>query len=303
MTTGTRVVVGVDGGGTKTAACVMSLEGAVLAIAHGGAGNWELIGLPALEAALAGPVHDALTAAGLNPADVASIAWCLAGIDWPSDVPRVRPHLPALGDASVLITNDAFAALRAGLDDGVGIVSVAGTGGVTAGRNAAGDVWRTMGVSLGEAGGASGMVREAVQTIAREHHHQLPRSLLADRLVEAAGYESAAAWFEVMTRRRTRPDPELARVVLAAAVDDAVAAALVDRCARVHAADVRGAASALGMAEHRVRVVASGGLHSAGSAVFDDAFVAGLAPLDATVVRLQVPPVRGAALLALDRVR
>ncbi len=303
MSPSRRVVVGVDGGGTKTAVCVMALDGSVLATAEGGPGNWERIGLPALRDALDAPLRAALAAADADRVDVASIAWCLAGVDWPSDEPRVRPHLPVLGDALVLVTNDAFAALRAGIDDGVGIVSVAGTGGVTAGRNAAGAVWRTMGISLGEASGASGMVRDAVQTIAREHHHQQPRSLLAERLVEAAERTSPAEWFEAMSRGGLRPDPELARVVLAAADDDVVAAALVERCARAHAADVRGAASALGMAEQHVRVVASGGVHGAGSAVFDEAFAAGLAPLDAQVLRLQVPPVHGAAQLALDQLR
>ena len=95
--------------------------------------------------------------------EIAASAFALAGVDWPGDHARFERALAVvrLGGRR-LITNDAFAALRAGISGQTGCVSSAGTGAVAAGRNAAGETARTMAEGFGELGGAGDIVERAL---------------------------------------------------------------------------------------------------------------------------------------------
>ena len=113
------VVLGVDGGGSKTHALVAGEHGEVLGFATAGRSNWEDIGLESAGASLAEAVGGALAAAGVAPADLAASAFGLAGLDWDSD----RPMLGALVDPLGLggprrLDNDSFIALRARVERG-----------------------------------------------------------------------------------------------------------------------------------------------------------------------------------------
>src|SRR5436305_3445335 len=77
------VVVGVDGGGTKTHAVVTRADGTLLGAARRGASNWEMVGLDGARDAIAGAVRDAFDAAGVEGTHVAAGAFALAGCDSP----------------------------------------------------------------------------------------------------------------------------------------------------------------------------------------------------------------------------
>src|SRR5207248_2891527 len=82
--------------------------------------------------------YRALAPTDLGPGDIGAAAFGLAGVDWPSDEPRVRSAIDPIGlDGRYVLVNDSFVALRAGSREGVGVVLVAGTGAVAAGRNGA----------------------------------------------------------------------------------------------------------------------------------------------------------------------
>ena len=55
-----RIVVGVDGGGTKTDVCVVTETGAVRAFVSGGGSNWESVGLAGAGECLHGLIEMAL---------------------------------------------------------------------------------------------------------------------------------------------------------------------------------------------------------------------------------------------------
>jgi N-acetylglucosamine kinase-like BadF-type ATPase len=152
-------VIGVDGGATKTDAVVMSADGEVLGSGRAGCSNWENAGLEGAVDAIAAAVAGALEDAGRARADVVATVFALAGVDWPADHVRLTAALEILGlGGTTLVTNDAFAALRAGASGPTGCVSSAGTGAVAAGRNAAGETARTMAEGFGELGGAGDIV-------------------------------------------------------------------------------------------------------------------------------------------------
>ncbi len=301
------VVLGVDGGGTKTDVCVATLDGRVLAFGSGPGANWETVGLDAMRSVVAATVADGLRLGGAQPADVRAVACCMAGVDWPSDVARLTVALGAVLPVTPIVTNDAFAALRAGSPDGIGLVSVAGTGGVTAGKDRRGRTARTMGSSLGEGAGASGITRRALDALARFHHGQADDgAALAGALCASLECTDLPELFERISRERLPVGAAQAPVILDLAdAGDPLARAVVGDAARQHGADVIGIASQLELDDEHVIVVTAGGVHTKAGPTFSRPFaeVVKSALPRATIRLLAAPPAAGAALLALDSVR
>ncbi len=300
---GDLVVVGVDGGGTKTDVCVVNDAGTVLGFATGSGSNWEGIGLDAVGATLEHLVGCALAEARVEPAWIAASAFCLAGIDWPSDRERLTPVLDSLALAGDrFVDNDSFAALRSGTATPWGCVSIAGTGGVAAARNPSGATARTMGIAVGEGAGAAGLVHAAVSAIAQEHNGSGPATALTERLLAATNTQSTAEFFESVMRGRIHIGGGLAVHVLAVASEgDPVARSIGTQCGAQHGRDTVAVANRVEL-DGRFDVVLAGGVHLSG----DDSFRSGFRDVvlarypDAALRVLEAPPVAGAALLALD---
>lgn len=298
------IVVGVDGGGTKTDVCVATSTGEVIAFVSGGGANWEGAGLEAVGDVLYRLLATALGDCGVSRTEIAASAFCMAGVDWPSDVGRLAPHLDALGVGGPrVLTNDSFAALRAGTSGMAGCVSIAGTGGVAAGRNTHGETARTMGVGIGEGSGAWGLVAGALAAIAAEHHASGEPTALTPVMLEALGAESVPDLFEGLTRGTFFVGGELSVHVLAAATaGDPVAIGISADCGALHGRDTAGVATRLGMAADSFDVVLAGGVHLNGEASFRSSFtgtVHSVCPR-AVLKVLDAPPVAGAVLLALE---
>jgi N-acetylglucosamine kinase-like BadF-type ATPase len=297
-------VVGVDGGATKTDAVVVSAEGRVLGNGRAGGSNWENVGLEGAVHAIALAVDGALAEAGHARREVTAAAFALAGVDWPHDHARLAGALEALelGGRHV-VTNDAFAALRAGASGPVGCVSSAGTGAVAAGRNAAGETARTMAEGFGELGGAGDIVERAIWACARMREWSGPETALAGAICGALGVRDLDDLFESIKRRGLAPGADLSRLVLeVAAGGDAVACGLLEEQGRSLADEVLGVARRLGMIGAPFELVIAGSVHLAGAPALDAAFaerIAGAAP-GAQIIPLRERAVIGAARLALD---
>jgi N-acetylglucosamine kinase-like BadF-type ATPase len=299
------VVIGVDGGGTKTDVVVADLAGTELALVTAGGSNHESIGAEKMAAVIEAAVAQALDAADRERADVVASAFGLAGVDWDSDVLLVGSALDVLelpGDR--VVVNDSRIALRAGCTQTWGVVSNVGTGAVTAGVSRCGEWFRTMAVGWGEPSGSWTIVSDALHAIAADHHRTGPATALTELYLEALGHSTVIDMFEAITRRRASVGGHLAPLVgQAAAAGDEIADEIVTRVADQHADMVGGVAMQLGMPDDNFELVTSGGVHAAGGA-FSDRFIvrvrrhcprAVLVPLDAR-------PVTGAVLLALELV-
>jgi len=138
------LVLGVDGGNTKTVALVARGDGTV--IGSGRAGCADVYGAESPEAAIeaiVSAVADALTVSGVPGSALDAAVFCLAGADWPEDYALHHRELTSrIGLArTATVYNDAIATLRAGTPDAVGVAAVVGTGGAIAGRNERGETW------------------------------------------------------------------------------------------------------------------------------------------------------------------
>ena len=303
--------VGVDAGGTKTHALVADESGEVLGVGRAGTGNWEGVGLDGALAALRQAVGEALSAARTSPREVTAAGYGLAGLDWPSDEARLRPLVEELGlsGPSVLV-NDTFVALRAGAREPWGVVIVAGTGTTVAGRNRRGEMARTLGLGypFDDWGSAPDLAQAALHAVARAYTGRGPATALSNRLVRLVGAADVADLLEGVSRWRYNLFPLVADVVRALMEEadggDGAAREIVLRAGRELGGGAVVVIRRLGTEDEEFDLVLAGGLFRSASPLLLDTLrgtVQAVAP-GARPVRLDVPPVVGGVLLAMDAV-
>jgi N-acetylglucosamine kinase-like BadF-type ATPase len=139
------MILGVDGGNTKTIALLAAPDGTLLGAGRSGCG--DIYGGPTAEAAIreiASAINAALTQANAAREQVDYACFSLAGADWPEDYAYLHSALERAGiGREVRVYNDAIGALRAGSPDGTGVVIACGTGTAVAARSATGQFWHS----------------------------------------------------------------------------------------------------------------------------------------------------------------
>lgn len=161
-----RCVCAVDGGGTKTLAVVMTMQGEEIARAVTGPSNYLAGEADRVVANITAAVSQAvLDARATLPVDALWIG--LAGIDRPGAREEIADRLPHLA-GELRLTNDAdllFGALPAG----IGVVLIAGTGSIARGKDRYGSTARAggWGYLIGDEGSGYDLGHATVQLAAR----------------------------------------------------------------------------------------------------------------------------------------
>ena len=300
------IVLGIDGGASKTHAITIDETGRVLGVGRAGCSNWEVVELDGAQAALEAAVHEAVASAGIRPEEIDAGAYGLAGLDWPSDEARLGPVIAALGvGGPQVMVNDAFLPLRAGTADGVGLSAIAGSGTTVAGRNRAGQTARSFGAGypFTDWGGAGDIAREAVHVVAGAYKGLGPETALAPRMLAATGCADVAELMEKLMRWQVKIGGTFAPQVFEAADEgDAPAQAIVRRVGETIGGNAIAVARRLGMLDTPFDLVTAGGVFSSKSALLNDSLLETIhRQTDGVrIVHWQAPPVVGALLLALD---
>lgn len=268
-----KYLLGIDGGGTKTHACIVDLDGNILATAANGGANWERIGVKAVQKSLSEIVDAVCLKASISKAEIVDSTFALAGLDWEEDEELLAPIINSLGlEGRCQLINDSFAALFAGIPRGIGCVSIAGTGGKSAGRTASKSV-QTMGMELGEGGGAGQLVDIALDLIARAHHRIVEKTQLYEQIPQSVGFDNPTDFFTAIARGRVKLDESLAPLIFKLADEgDSVAIEVVTKVASQHALDIQGIIKQLDFAGAPIELIRAGGLHTAANALFDRVF-------------------------------
>jgi N-acetylglucosamine kinase-like BadF-type ATPase len=291
------VIIGVDGGSSKTELVAATTGGELLARVLGGGSNSHALGADGTAEVIGQLVADA----GVDgPADHG--AFFLCGADLPSDITELEAAIGRGGWArQVLVDNDTFALLRAGSDAADAVAVICGSGINVVGRAADGRSVRypSLGWESGDWGGGEMLGQEAIFLAARGEDGRGEQSALAALIAEHFGMASlaevgAAVHYRRLPRGRVG---DLAPIVVDAAERDAVARGLVERLAREIALLVERAFRDL--AVEAADVVLGGGMLRRGEGSLHDAVHALLLP-GARPIVLREPPVLGAALAALD---
>jgi N-acetylglucosamine kinase-like BadF-type ATPase len=295
------IVLAVDGGGSKTHLAICDESGAVLGAATAGPSNWETVGLRGAADTIGDALEKALAASSVRRDQIEAAAFGLAGVDWPSDVDRLTTALASLRlTCPMTLVNDSFIALRAGAQAPWGVVVIAGTGTVVAGRNRAGETFRTLGLGrlLGDDGSASDVAEQVVRAVARAYVGRAPATSLTEGLRALMGAGSVEEMLEEYSRGG---EPELDAAPLAleqAARGDPVAVGIIEWAAGELGNAAATVAGRLGMDGEPYELVLSGGLFRGGGELLET--VISRAVPTALLTRLEVPPVSGAVLMALE---
>lgn len=304
-------VVGVDAGGTKTAAVLATPDGLVLARRVGGPANWQAVGRAFAEASLRDVLTPLAAAAAAHGRRVVAAAYGLSGLDRPADRVVLDEVVGAVNPAgsATLLVNDTFCILRAGTPDGVGVAVVSGTGPNTVGWGPDGTEHRLGGVGseLGDFGGGGDIGAEALRAARRGHDGRGPATSLHERIrafLGVADLLDLVDWMVADSDRHFSPSV-LAPLVFAAAADgDAVALGILRWAGEELGLCARLVAERLFRPEDAFPLVMGGSVLQRGALpVVRDAVVAGVqAAFPAARPRvLSAEPVCGAVLLALDR--
>ncbi len=300
-----KFILGVDGGGTKTDAVIADENGKIIATATNGGANWERMGITNALNSLEEVIRSVADSAGIATSDISYATFAIAGIDWPNDVKLYLPITDCLGIKNFEIMNDSFAALYAGSKSLEGIVSIAGTGGKTAGIFAGNKV-QSMGMELGEGGGAGQLVGLALEYIAMQFHRTVEPSALYESIPAALGKTPGVEFFEAVARSGARLNESLAPEIFKLADQNDIGALYaVKKTALQHAKDVCGIAKQLGICQEDITVVRAGGLHTARNKAFDlefENYVKQCLP-NANLVVLDQAPVMGAVLNSVGALR
>jgi N-acetylglucosamine kinase-like BadF-type ATPase len=298
------IVVGVDGGNTKTLAVVAAPGGRVLGTGHGACGDiYGAISPAHALNAIAGAVEDALAAAGASRDEIEAAAFSLAGADWPEDFSflerelRERMALPV----TPVVVNDSLGALRAGAPDWEGVAVVSGTYNAVGARRADGRTFH-LGFWPDGAGGRD-LGRAAYRAVLRADLGLGPPTALTGRALSLYGVEDAIALVHEFTRRGGLDEAahdRMAPVVLDTADEgDEVAQSLVAATGRLLGEQARVCAERAGLALEGTRIVLSGRVLQHPTRRLANAVMEQLPGAEA--VRTGAPPVVGAVLLAFDR--
>lgn len=305
-----HLVVGVDGGNSKTHVVVATLAGKPLGWITAGSVVGALAGGDGGAASLRALIDAALERAAQPPGArdrVLAAALCLAGIDLPGDARRIRAALTPHGLAARLVVeNDALATLRGGTATGHGIALVCGAGinalGVAADGRRAG--FPALGELSGDWGGGAAVGMAALAAAVRSADGRGPATALERLVPEELGLRRPLHAVRAVHRGRLPQAriAELAPLVAAAAQHDPVAQAIVERLADELAGMARAIARRLRLVRTPTEIVLGGGMLGDAASPLAPLVIDRLAMLlpVATPHVLATPPVAGAVLLALD---
>jgi N-acetylglucosamine kinase-like BadF-type ATPase len=299
-----HLVLGVDGGNTKTVALVANFNGEIVGV--GRAGCADIYGAPTPGAAVTEvgrAVAAAIRAAGAVPADVAHAVFSLAGADWPEDKADLRAAVQPLVPAarSVAVVNDAIGALWAGTSDGVGVSVVCGTGGCVGARASDGHEWHSGWWAFRT--GAWAIGADALDAVYLAELGIGPPTSLTERALDVFDAPSVEEILHSFTRRGGRSAFETAQLA-PAVLEDALAGDEVARAVAVGQGaalgDIAGAAArivGLDGLPHPL-VLLGGMLRGDGAELFVAEIIARVPGGQPAQPRLE--PVAGPLLMALD---
>jgi N-acetylglucosamine kinase len=258
------LALGIDGGGTKTEAAVVSEDDAVLAVGLGGPVNTAFVSSSQARRSIRAAVREALGGAKSRHFDALALCVLCSTEDATAGLPRGVSYGQIFRFSE---TEVAFA--RAGLFQKYGIAVVAGTGSNVCGYGRDGAACHVggWGALLGDEGSAFDIALRAIKAAIRAHDGRGPHTQLLERALRH--FNIPELWGLVRLcyggpLPRTTIADFAPQVSAAASEGDEVATGILADAGRTLADDVLFVAGRLFQPEEAFPVVLSGGVFNAG---------------------------------------
>jgi N-acetylglucosamine kinase-like BadF-type ATPase len=278
-----ELVVGVDGGGTRTRAVILA-GGRVVGEGTAGPSNPLRVGIANGAAAIRDAVDKACAAALIHRGDLTAAGIGLAGVRRKDIRTRMREVLiETLGIKNIELMTDGDIALYGATDGAPGIVVISGTGSICSGVNRQGKHvfaggW---GPVAGDEGSGSWIARRALQAVAQANDERGPETALTATACEyfqvaTADDLSTAIYAPSVTNDRIAGFSK--HVIETASAGDAVAIEILKEAGRELGKAAVTVIRKLKMEQERFQVAFVGGVFAAGEFV--------IAPLREEIARV-----------------
>lgn len=299
--------IGIDGGGSKTAAVVVDESMAVLGEGRAGPSNHLRVGIDVARVEIERATLQALAAAGLAIREI-EYAYCgIAGSEHPRHRKSVVESLESLFQGpQFTVDSDARIALTAGVGFGAGVSIIAGTGSVAFGRDSNGREARAggWGPTLGDEGSGYSIARRGLSAIVRAHDGRGARTQITELLCGHHGMCKAEdlPFFVYAPSTHVDDIALYCRIVFEAAQNgDDVAKEILSSEGEELGRTVAAVARTLALQDQPFPVAYAGGAFAGGELLLEPMrrVVHAAAPL-ATIGPARERPVLGAARMAID---
>jgi len=272
---GTReLVLGVDGGGTKTRAVIADGGQIVLGEGLAGPSNPLRVGIGNAAAAIREAVDKACAAASIQRAEIVAAEIGLAGVRRMDIRERMRETLVGLGVNSLEVVTDADIALFGATGGEPGVVVIAGTGSICCGvnRNRRRECAGGWGPIAGDEGSGLWIARRALQKIAqasdgRGHSTTLTAAACEYFNIRAPQELSTAIYAPGITNERIAGFAR--HVIEAAHNEDKAAREIITEAGRELGAAAIAVIRGLRMERERFQVAYVGGVFNAGELLLE----------------------------------
>ena len=263
-----ELILGVDGGGTRSLAWLASGPGEAQVIGRGQAGpsNPQAVGVAAAIANLEQAIGSAFAAAGLSRGAVGAACLGLAGVDRPSDrAPIEQWAVQTAVGKQLKIVNDAMLLLQVDLPDTSGVALIVGTGSLAVGCHRDGRTARSGGWGhlFGDEGSGYAIAVAGLRAAAQAADGRAPHSDLLPRFLAALDCREPASLVPAIYQSQL-PRAQiaaLAQLVFAASdTGDPAAIAILAQAASALSEMVSAVIQRLDLDRQQLRLVLSGGV-------------------------------------------
>ncbi|HLF15596.1 MAG TPA: BadF/BadG/BcrA/BcrD ATPase family protein [Bacteroidota bacterium] len=226
-----RVVVGIDGGGTKTRALLVGFDGVILAEATGGASNIQKKGVPEAAELFFDLVQKCAEKAEAPHSAIAHVVVGAAGAGRPSTRSELSAAISALAQknkfplSQVTVETDARIALEAAFPGKPVIALIGGTGSIALYRADDLRIHRAggWGSIIGDEGSGYAIARDACAAVMRHYDGRSEKTLLTEKLLAHFDLREVEDLIPKIHAEKTEIAPFAEKVCQAVAERDRVA--------------------------------------------------------------------------------
>ena len=190
-----RYVIGVDGGGSKTHAVLVALDGTMVAESFGGPANLQITGIPTSAIVYFDLVLDCCKKADIPPESIQSVVIGAAGAGRPSSGTLLVDNILSIcvRKKTVLkhihVETDVRIAIEAAFAGGPGIVLIGGTGSIALYRTEDEKFIRAggWGYRIGDEGSGYAIGKDGLNVVLRQHDGRSEKTILTKKALAHYG--------------------------------------------------------------------------------------------------------------------